>query len=413
MFEAAPDVLIIGAGPVGLFTALTLARRGVRVQIADSAFWTCSHSYALALHPRSLALLKESGLDVKAKSKAFMVDRIAVYDGATRKAEIPLGEGLAVLRQDAIESLLENALSEMGVNVQWRHEASDLRQGEGHVKVRLDKFEKESRGYVIAHDEWTVAKSTELDVPWVIGADGYDSTVRRAIGAGFTETGPAQYYAVFEFKSGEPPPHELRIALGENTTDALWPLPNGHLRWNFQLPDYKDTHDLPGPGYFMSSRLRDHDPKPFEIPVLEESTLRSLIAQRAPWFKGEITNISWRTVVRFEHRQASQYGSGRMWMAGDSAHLTGPVGVLSMNLGLVEGYELAGIIADGGKEQELQAFNHRWSATWRQVHGMDKGLPLASGDDPWVASHVERILPCLPGWGKELAAIASNLAVTA
>ena len=140
----------------------------------------------------------------------------------------------------------------------------------------------------------------------------------------------------------------------------------------------------------------------------------------SPWavkrlssFKGDISNISWRTVVRFEHRQATQYGSGRMWLAGDAAHLTGPVGVLSMNLGLVEGYELAGIIADGGKEPELQAFNHRWSATWRQVHGMAKGLPFASDSDPWLASHIERILPCLPGWGRELAAIASNLAVTA
>jgi 2-polyprenyl-6-methoxyphenol hydroxylase-like FAD-dependent oxidoreductase len=413
MFEVAPDVLIIGAGPVGLFTALTLARRGVRVQIADTALWTCAHSYALALHPQTLTLMKEAGVDVNAEGKAFMVKRIAIYEGETRKAEVPLGEGLAVLRQDAIESQLEKALNDAGVDVQWRHEASDLRAGEDHVKVRLDKFEKDSCGYVIAHEEWMVAKSTELDVPWVIGADGYDSTVRRALGAGFPETGPAEYYAVVEFKSNEPPPHELRIALGEHTTDALWPLPNGNMRWSFQLPDYKDAHELPGPGYFLTSRLRDRDPKPFEIPVLEESTLRSLIAQRAPWFKGEIGNISWRTVVRFEHRQASQYGSGRMWLAGDAAHLTGPVGVLSMNLGLVEGYELAEIIADGGKEQELQAFNHRWSATWRQVHGMDKGVPLASGADPWIAAHLERILPCLPGWGSELTAIASNLIVMA
>ena len=73
--------------------------------------------------------------------KAFIVDRIAIYDGVTRKAEIPLGEGLAVLRQDGIESLLENALNEMGVNVLWRHEASDLRAGGNNVKVRIDKFE--------------------------------------------------------------------------------------------------------------------------------------------------------------------------------------------------------------------------------------------------------------------------------
>ena len=342
-----------------------------------------------------------------------MVDRIALYDCKSRRAEIPLNEGLAVLRQDAIESLLEAELNELGVKVLWRHEVSELLQAENHVSVKIDKFEKESRGYVIAHDEWVVAKTSEFNVPWVIGADGYDSTVRRALAAGFPETGPAKYYAVFEFQSNDQPEHELRIALGENTTDALWPLPNGHLRWSFELPDYKDAHQLPGPGYFLSSRLRDRDPKPFEIPVLEESTLRSLIAQRAPWFKGEIENISWRTVVRFEHRQASQYGSGRMWMAGDAAHLTGPVGVLSMNLGLQEGHELAGIIANGGNRQDLQAYNHRWTATWRQVHSMDKGLPLVSESDPWVTANASRILPCLPGWGKEMAAIANNLSVTA
>ncbi len=413
MFEAAPDVLIVGAGPVGLFTALTLARQGVRVQIADSAFWTCAHSYALALHPRTLGLLKQAGVEPEIKRKSLLLNRIAFYDGSTRKAEIPLDEPLAVSRQDALESILEDALNHIGVRVQWRSEVSALWPENGQVRAKIDSFERESRGYAIAHEEWVVANCKELEVPWVIGADGYDSSVRRAIDAEFVQTGAPQYYAVFEFESDEPRCDELRVALGEDTTDALWPLPNGHWRWSFELPYYKAARQLAGPGYFLTSRLRDHDPKPFEIPVLEESTFRTLLALRAPWFKGDIRSITWRTVVRFEQRQASQYGAGRMWLAGDSAHLTGPVGVQSMNVGMQEGHDLAGIIAGGGNALKLQAYNDRWTGVWRQLHGLDKGVHPSMHANAWISDHVARILPCLPGYGNELVEVANHLAVTA
>jgi 2-polyprenyl-6-methoxyphenol hydroxylase-like FAD-dependent oxidoreductase len=52
--DKTPQVLIAGAGPVGLFTALCLARRGVGVRIVDTGVWGCTHSYALALHAQTL-----------------------------------------------------------------------------------------------------------------------------------------------------------------------------------------------------------------------------------------------------------------------------------------------------------------------------------------------------------------------
>ena len=55
------EVLVVGAGPVGLFAALSLAKRGVRVQVVDTGVWPCQHSYALALHPQTLALLEKLG----------------------------------------------------------------------------------------------------------------------------------------------------------------------------------------------------------------------------------------------------------------------------------------------------------------------------------------------------------------
>src|SRR5690606_8964144 len=75
------DVLVVGAGPVGLFTALHLARHGVRVQIVDKEWRTGAHSYALALHAASLRLLDDLGLRARVLEHAYRVDTVAFYDG--------------------------------------------------------------------------------------------------------------------------------------------------------------------------------------------------------------------------------------------------------------------------------------------------------------------------------------------
>ena len=85
--KKSPEVLIVGAGPVGLFAALSLARRGIRVQIVDHQWRPGTHSYALALHRRSLRLLGEVGLLDAVLQGAYRINRIAVYDDSTRRAE--------------------------------------------------------------------------------------------------------------------------------------------------------------------------------------------------------------------------------------------------------------------------------------------------------------------------------------
>ena len=83
-----PEVLVVGAGPVGLFTALSLARRGVPVQIVDKEWRTAAHAYALALHAGSLRLLKDLGLLDAVLEQAYPVRSIGLYDGAERRAEL-------------------------------------------------------------------------------------------------------------------------------------------------------------------------------------------------------------------------------------------------------------------------------------------------------------------------------------
>lgn len=426
MFESTPEVLIAGAGPVGQFAALALARRGVRVRVVDRGLWPCAQSYALALHPKSIELLGDLGLRDSILGSAVMVSSIGLYDSKTRRATLKLsggaGDGVVVMRQDVLEALLEEALRSQGVRVDWRNEVSRLAPGPDGVGVTVDKFEKESRGYVVAHTEWVISKSTEFDVPFVIGADGYNSRVRRALKIDFQEVGPAQYFAVFEFKTDADLEKEMRISVGGQTSGVLWPLPNGACRWSFEIPGYHDEsleglqRGLLAAGFnFPTERSKERlfVSQGADSPLLSDGNLRAMIAEHAPWFTGQVGEVVWKSIVRFERRLAGSFGNGRMWLAGDAAHLTGPVGIQSMNIGLAEADDLArtiaGILRKGESASNLDAYSQRWTGVWRQLHNLDGGLQATPESDPWVAGLAAKLTSCLPAYGEELGVLAGRL----
>jgi 2-polyprenyl-6-methoxyphenol hydroxylase-like FAD-dependent oxidoreductase len=82
-----PEVLVVGAGPVGLVAALFLRQRGVRVAIIDMHQRTAQHSYALAIHPRTLRALDEAGLAEGLIRAGRKVTKLAYYEGRARRAE--------------------------------------------------------------------------------------------------------------------------------------------------------------------------------------------------------------------------------------------------------------------------------------------------------------------------------------
>jgi 2-polyprenyl-6-methoxyphenol hydroxylase-like FAD-dependent oxidoreductase len=410
-----PEVLIAGAGPVGLYAGLALTQRGIRVAIADKDWRAGTHSYALALHPQSLGLFHQVGLLDQVMAMAHPVRSIGLYNRDTLKATIQLEEfpgswsHLAVLRQDALEDLLEQTLAKRDVKVMWSHEVFALEPREGCVDARVDKFEKDSGGYSVSRTEWVLARTLRYSVPFVIGADGYRSRVRRASAIEFPEVAPAQHYAVFEFQTDIDLGSELRLVFGENTTDVLWPLPGGYCRWSFEMPEYHRQAERQKDRLFGGASLN-------EYPELTTDNLKAFIAERAPWFQGAIGDITWRNVVRFEKHLANSFGTGRMWLAGDAAHLAGPAGVQSMNLGLAEVRDLTDIIScklRGEKSLDsFQGYGRRWSTQWRLLHGLSGGLKAGPGTDPWVASISGRLLSCLPAHGEELGKMAEQVGLS-
>jgi 2-polyprenyl-6-methoxyphenol hydroxylase-like FAD-dependent oxidoreductase len=237
--------------------------------------------------------------------------------------------------------------------------------------------------------------------------------VRRAANIDFPEVGAARYYAVFEFKSDYDARNEMRLALGEQTTDVLWPIPGGFCRWSFELPGYSDPdadrlHEYLQAYGLPAKRTKDRMALATQGPALEESALPQLIAERAPWFTASVGDITWRTIVRFERRLATAFGRGRMWIAGDAAHLTGPVGMQSFNSGIAEARDLTDAIA-AGDAGKLRRYNDTWTNVWRQLHGLDGGLQASADADPWVRSRADRLLACLPALGGDLTPLARQL----
>ncbi|MFQ5570775.1 MAG: FAD-dependent oxidoreductase [Rhodothermales bacterium] len=410
-----PEVLIVGAGPIGLFAALVLAKRGIRVQVVDKDWRPAAHSYGLALHAHALDLFEEVGLLGRILERAYRVRTIGFYDGASRRAEMhisDLGEDfsfLAVMTQDVLENLLEDELRHCGVKVLWNHQVSQLVPREDYVSVTIGRLEKESMGYAVAHMEWFVAKSTVLKVPFVIGADGHLSDTRRALQIDFPDLGGTQHFAVFEFKTDADLQHEMRVVMDDRTTNVLWPLPDGYCRWSFELDDY----EVPASTRSKGDLLVELGTARFSM--LTEDNLRALIAKRAPWFTGSIERLRWRIVVRFERRLASAFGRGRTWLAGDAGHVTGPVGVQSMNVGFHEAHNLAGIIADVLQGQtspeRLHTYNEERLAEWRYLLGLDGTLKAGAQADPWIRRHSERFLPCIPASGEDFVRLARQVGI--
>jgi 2-polyprenyl-6-methoxyphenol hydroxylase-like FAD-dependent oxidoreductase len=393
-----PEVLVVGAGPVGLVAALFLEQYGVGVQIVDMHQRTTQHSYALAIHPRTLRILDEAGLADTLINAGRKLTKIAYYEGRERRAEIDysrLGSThpyLLLVRQSLLERTAEEALRRKNRKVLWGHRLQGLAVENATLRAEVATLDQVATGYPVARTEWVVARIETMRPAYVIGADGYDSAVRRMSGIEMTEHRAAQLFSIFEIEATGELPDEARVILDPDLTSVYWPLEKGRCRWGFQIRDAA-THD--------SSMGR----------------LEQLIAARAPWCTARPAQIYWSTLASFESRLTRSFGGGGVWLAGDAAHQAPPVAVHSMNSGLLEARELASrisrILRGEGPSSLLDEFATGTHDTWRRLLDADsvRLLPGVAGA-PWVRQNGARILACMPASGDELEPLLQQIGLT-
>lgn len=413
MREGQTEVLVVGAGPVGLWTSLVLAEKGVKVSLIDRESRTAARSYACALHPGTLKMLARFDLLEPVLQRGRRIQTLAFYDRKSRRAALDLSKlggefpYLIIIPQNAFEEELEERLKKAGVTVNWNHRFDDFTEEEDQVVALVEELSGTGTGYIVPHWETVVKRRAPLRTQFLIGADGHNSLVRQRLGTQWQHAGNADVFAAYEFEADQPGEDEIRIVLDERTTNVLWPLPNNRLRWTFQLVRPEDSGELPD---------KERRAVRLEQPQIDEQIRQQVeraVALRAPWFEAGVRKIDWCSEVHFQHRVVNEFGRGRCWLAGDAAHQTGPGGVQSMNMGFVEGERLAdlvrGVLQEDAPLGSLQDYGREQQAAWRQLLGLTGGLQPRPGTDLWVGEHRAQILPCLPGLGADLAVLARQL----
>jgi 2-polyprenyl-6-methoxyphenol hydroxylase-like FAD-dependent oxidoreductase len=396
-----PEVLVVGAGPVGLMAALFLHRQGVTVEIIDQDQRVAQHSYALPLHPKTLDLLEEAGMLSRALDRGRRLPALGFFEGADRRAGIDFTRlglrhpFLLVLRQSLLEREAEDELRRRGVRVRWTHRLDSLRAEGDRVTAEVARLDEMASGYPIARSEWVVVGRETRRPAFVIGADGWNSAVRRMTGVETEDAGGTLVFSVYEFEARGTIPDESRVVLEAGTQSVYWPLEQGRCRWGFQI-----------------GSTADHQPT--------LARLGDFLERRAPWFTARPENLYWSTMVQFDRRVAREFSRGRVFLAGDAAHMSTPVAALSMNNGIEEAYDLAagiaGVLRRGQPIDALQRQAADRCSAWRRTLGLAGAGGGVSGGpqaDEWVRRNAERIAASIPATGSALAAALGQVGLAA
>lgn len=179
------DVVIVGAGPVGLAMGIALAHYGVEVVIVDAAEERSAHSKAAVVHSRTLEVLRDFGVDGELVDRGVIVPYFAFRDRdrsllVTDFAKLPTAYPYTLMvPQDVTEAVLDKRLHDLGGTVHRPWRVTDLQQDDVSATVRVVDAEGAEKS---------------VRARYVIGADGAHSAVRHLIGAEFVGSAYAQSF---------------------------------------------------------------------------------------------------------------------------------------------------------------------------------------------------------------------------
>lgn len=308
---AQTDVLVVGAGPTGLTLACDLARRGVAVRIVDRAQEFPGGSRGKGLSPRSLEVLDDlavigrvlaSGVTHMPHRKyrgAVVVSEIDPEAGRMATPDIPYPTGL-MIPQWRVEQILRERLADFRVAVELGAELRGFSQHTDGVTATIGRAQVQAR--------------------YLVGCDGGRSTVRKALGLSLR---------------GQTPDVQL-MAVGDLEVDGL-----GRDAWHqwFTGDGAIMLCPLPGTNAFQvqASHELDQDSSPLE-PTLERFQQTFDRIAGIPGVR--LHSLAWRSSYRVNVRMVDQLRVGRVFLAGDAAHVHPIAGGLGMNSGIQDAYNL-------------------------------------------------------------------------
>lgn len=307
---ASCTALVVGAGPVGLTMAAHLHRHGLACRLIDRSPSPSDKSKALVLWGRSLEMLDDLGIMHDFLGAGMFLNGARIHGGRRLLAcvsfETPGTEypRPLMLAQSETERLLTEHLQRAGVAVERPVELTDFADHGDHVAATLRHAD---------------GREEQVRCDWLLGCDGAHSTTRNRLGVAF---------------AGEPEPNDWILAdcriegISQDEVSLFWhargvlaffPFAHGRCRV------IADMGRAPGAGHPADPSL---------------AQVQAIVDERGPGGV-RLSDAVWLSGFRIHERKVADYRRGRVFLAGDAAHIHSPAGGQGMNTGMQDSWNLA------------------------------------------------------------------------
>ncbi|WP_244174560.1 FAD-dependent monooxygenase, partial [Streptomyces murinus] len=304
------DVLIVGAGPTGLALGIDLARRGVAAQLVERADALFPGSRGKGIQPRTQEVFDDLGvIDAVLASSGPYPDRM-VWRGGERVGEESMFERFEpdagtpypaprMIPQWRTQEILYARLTELGGKVAFGREVTGLTQDAGGVDVAF-------------------ADGTTVRARYVVGADGGRSGTRRTLGVGMTgdTVDPAPFVVA-----------DLRLRGLDRVYWHAFPAADGSVLGLCPLAGTEE--------FQLAARL----PEGSE-PEVSPDGVRELVTRYTHLAAEDVTEVRWASGFRPRAALADRFRVGRVFLAGDAAHVHSPAGGQGLNTSVQDAYNL-------------------------------------------------------------------------
>jgi 2-polyprenyl-6-methoxyphenol hydroxylase-like FAD-dependent oxidoreductase len=371
--SARVEVLVVGAGPTGLALAAQLAAHGVRPRLIDRGADRARESRALAIQPRTLEVLAGLGVTERLLAAGNPAVQLLIH-ARGRQVAVPMFDlgledtaypYLLFLSQAETERILEEHLAVVGVSAERRVELVDL-----------DLTSNEAVATLRHHD----GREEQVSARYVVGCDGAASSVRELAGIRFVGGSYPQTFVLADTEADELDPGAAHVFLSRAGMLFFFPL-------------------IRPASWRMLVMRPPADPTSPQAPV--ELAEVQAIADAYTAGSVRLHDPVWMTNFRLHHRAATGYRSGRVFLAGDAAHIHSPAGAQGMNTGIQDAVNLAWKLAhtlhsDHDDAGLLDTYQAERAPIGRTVlRFTDRAFTIATSTNPILRSARTRLAPAL------------------
>ncbi|MFF7134961.1 FAD-dependent oxidoreductase [Streptomyces sp. NPDC008196] len=347
------DVLVVGAGPTGLALGIDLARRGVDALVVEKADRLFPGSRGKGIQPRTMEVFDDLGvldaiLAVGGTYPVGMVwqdgERVGehrMFDPAEPTEDSPYNAPWMV-PQWRTQEVLFARLVELGGRVAFEREV-----------VGFERADQEADGVTVRF-----AAGPDVRARYVVAADGGRSVVRRTLGIGMTG------------ETVDPNPllvADTRITGLDRDNWHIFPPRSEHAGYLSICP-LAGTEDFQVVAQFPEGTRVD----------LSAEAIRAVVAARSHLAPDSVTEVRWASDFRPRAALADRFRSGRVFLAGDAAHVHSPAGGQGLNTSVQDaynlGWKLGAVLRGGAPAALLDTYEEERRPVAAQMLGISTGV---------------------------------------